>query len=176
MIPVRTRSYQTQANPDIVFTRIGLDAERVCTLVDTWSGNVTEDTSKPWVGKIDSSAGHFELLETNASLLPVRILEGNFFNLFVRGEVMADAESNKTVIGVRYTLGLQATLTLVLAYLFPIGLAVGFIGNNDWEALRGLLPWLLVFNILPTVLLIVQLNRIENKVIELLGVERDPRD
>jgi hypothetical protein len=166
---IRTRTYETKNSYQDVFTRVRLDVERVATLANPMLGNLTVDTNKPWVGKINSSEGTFEMIEPNSSILPLRFLEGNFFDIFVHGEVSVD--NDKTVIDVKFGLGWFYAMTFLLAYLFPIMLTVQFLSQGDWDSIKGLTFWFLVFDVIPTLLLIVQLNRIDNKVADLLGAE-----
>jgi hypothetical protein len=143
--------------------------ERVAALANPLFGNLTVDTNKPWVGKINSSDGTFDVLQTNSTVLPVRFLEGNFFDIFIHGEVSVDED--KTVIDVRFKLGWFYVLTFLLVYVFPIMLTIQFIIQGDWDSIKGLTFWFLVFDIIPTLLLVVQLNRAENKVADLLGAK-----
>jgi hypothetical protein len=166
---IRTRTYETKNNYQDVFTRVRLDVERVATLANPMLGNLTVDTNKLWVGKINSSDRTFEILEPNSSILPLRFLEGNFFDIFVQGEVSVD--NGKTVIDVKFRLGRFYAMTFLLVYLFPIMLVVQFLSQGDWDSIKGLTFWFLVFDVIPTILLIVQLNRIDNKVADLLGAE-----
>lgn len=166
---IRTRTYETKNNYQDVFTRVRLDVERVATLANPMLGNLTVDTNKPWVGKINSSYGTFEILEPNSSILPWRFLEGNFFDIFVHGEVSVD--NDKTVIDVKFGLGWFYAMKFLLVYLFPIMLTVQFLSQGDWDSIKGLTFWFLVFDVIPTLLLIVQLNRIDNKVADLLGAK-----
>jgi hypothetical protein len=143
--------------------------ERVATLANLMLGNLTVDTNKPWVGKINSSDGTFEILQTNSSVLPLTFLEGNFFDIFVHGEL--SSENDKTVINVKFNLGWFYVLTFLLVYVFPVMSTIQFISQADWDSLKGLTFWFLVFDVIPTLLLIVQLNRIKTKVADLLGAE-----
>ena len=152
-----------------MFTRVRLDVERVATLTNPLFGNLTVDTTKPWVGNVNSSDGTFEVVQTNSSVLPLRFLEGNFFDIFIHGEVSAD--NDRTVIDVRFKLGWFYVLTFVLVYVFPIMLTIQFISQGDLDSIKGLTFWFLVFDVIPTLLLVVQLNRIEIKVADLLGAE-----
>lgn len=43
--------------------------------------------------------------------------------------------------------------------------------QNYWDIIKGLTFWFLVFDVIPTFLLVVQLNEIKNKVADLLGAE-----
>jgi hypothetical protein len=146
-----------------------MDVERVATLVNPLVGNITVDTDKPWVGKINSSDGTFKIVQTNSSILPLRIFAGNFFTIFVHGEVFAD--THKTRIDVRFELAWYTTLTFLLAFLFPIMLTIDFINQDDWDSVKDLTILFLVFDVMPTLLLMVQLNRIENTISDLLAAE-----
>ncbi|MBI3220734.1 MAG: hypothetical protein HYZ44_14565 [Bacteroidetes bacterium] len=167
MATIRTRTYESKNSYQDVFTRVGLDVESVATLTNPLFGNLTADTNKPWVGNASSSDGTFEILQTNSSVLPLRFLEGNFFDIFIHGEVSAD--HNKTVIDVKFKLGGFYVIAFLLAYIFPIMLIIQFISHGDWDSIKGLSFWFLAFDVIPTLLLVVQLNRTENKVIDLLG-------
>ena len=169
MMTVRKRTYESRNSCHDVFTRIRLDVERVAILVNPLIGNLTVDTDRPWVGKINSSEGTFKVVKTNSSILPLRFFEGNFFTLFILGQVHSD--EHKTIIDVRYKLGWYGTLIFLMVYLFPIILCVNFIRQADWHSLKSLVPWFLIFDVIPTLLLLVQLNRIENKICDLLGAE-----
>ncbi|HEY0770876.1 MAG TPA: hypothetical protein VGD31_11130, partial [Sphingobacteriaceae bacterium] len=148
MITIWKKTYQTNNNFQDTFTRIRLDVERVDTLFNPWVGNLTADTNKPWVGKINSSEGKFKVMQTNSSVLPIRFFEGNFFTIVIDGQV--SSTDHKTLIDVRYKLGLQAMFTFILLYFFPLGLAIKFINAADWESLRELTLWLIVFDLIPT--------------------------
>ena len=89
-----------------------MDVERVATLANPLFGNLAVDTNKPWVGIFDSGDGIFEILQTNSSGLPLRFFKGNFFDVFVDGEVSGD--NDKTVIDVQFSLGWFYVLTFLL--------------------------------------------------------------
>jgi len=169
MTTIRKRTYESINNYQDVFTRVRLDVERVATLTNPLFGNVTVDSNKPWVGKINSSDGTFEAVRTNSSVLPLRFLEGNFFDIFIAGEV--SAADDKTLIDVKFKLGWFYALTFLLVYVFPIMLTIQFISQGDWDSVKGLTFWVVVFNVIPTLLLVIQLKRTENKVADLLGAE-----
>jgi hypothetical protein len=169
MITVRKRLYESANSYQGVFTRIRPDIERVSILVNPLVGNLTVDTNKPWVGKINSSDGTFKIVETNSSILPLRFFEGNFFTIFIHGKAFAD--EGKTRINVSFELGWQATLAFLFVYLFPMILIAKFVSQDDWDSLKGLTFWFLVFNVIPTLLLMAQLGRLESKIADLLGTE-----
>jgi hypothetical protein len=166
---IRARTYESKISYDVIFIRIRLGVERVASLVNPLVGNLTVDTNRRWVGKINGSEGTFVVVQTNSSVLPLRFFEGNFFTIFVLGQV---SRQQKTKIDVRYKLGWRATFTFLLVYLFPLILSVNFVSQADWDSLKSLFPWFLVFDLIPTLLLIVQLNRIENEISDLLVVEQ----
>jgi hypothetical protein len=169
MITIRTSTYESKSSYEVVFTRIRLDVERVSVLVNPLFGKLTVDTNKPWVGKINGSEGTFKVVQTNSSILPLRYFEGNFFTLFVHGEVVS--EEHITRINLKFKLGWHAAFTFLLTYLFPMILAIRFINEDNWESVKELTLWLLAFCAIPTLLLIAQLNRTENRISNLLGAE-----
>jgi hypothetical protein len=169
MATIRKRTFESKNNYQDVFTRVRLDVERVASLTNPLLGNLTVDTNKPWVGKINSSNGTFEVVQTNSSVLPLRFFKGNFFDIFIHGEVSVD--DDKTVIDVKFKLGWFYALIFLLVYVFPIMLTIQFISKGDWDSIKGLAFWFLVFDVIPTLLLVVQLKRIENNIADLLGAE-----
>ena len=162
---IKRQTYESKNSYQDVFTRVRMDVERVATLANPLFGNLTVDTNKPWVGIFDSGDGIFEILQTNSSGLPLRFFKGNFFDVFVDGEVSGD--NDKTVIDVKFSLGWFYVLTFLLVYIFPIMLTIQFISQSDWDSVIGLTFWFLAFDVIPTLLLILQLNRIEKKVADL---------
>lgn len=169
MATIRKRTYISKNNYQDVFTRVRLDVENVETLTNPLLGNVTVDTNKPWVGNINSGEGTFEAIQTNSSVLPLRFFEGNFFDIFIHGEV--SVEDHKTIVDVKFKLGWTYTLIFLMVYVFPIMLTIKFINKGDWDSIEDLTFWFLAFNLIPTLLLFVQLNRIENKVADLVRAE-----
>ncbi|MBN8651163.1 MAG: hypothetical protein J0L67_07040 [Cytophagales bacterium] len=171
---LRTRTYESENSYKDVFKLILLDVERDTALENPLFGNLTVETNKPWVGIIDSGNGTFKILRTN-SFLPFRILEGNFFDIFIHGEVSVDG--NKTRIEVKVGLSWVSAIFLLFTYLVPILMLTTFIVQNDWTDVQGLIGWVCVFSLIPTALLIVQLNRTEKLICDLLCVrEHVPKD
>lgn len=169
MVTIRKRTYTSRNNYQDVFTRIRLDVESVETLINPNLGSVTVDTNKPWVGKMNSTDGTFEAIQTNSSILPFRFFEGNFYDIFIHGEVSVDED--KTVVDVEFKLGWFYALIFLMVYVFPIILTIQFISKGDWDGIKNLTFWFLAFDLIPTLLLIVQLNRVDNKVADLLRAE-----
>lgn len=165
---LRTRTYESKNSYKDVFKLILLDVERVATLENPLFGNLTVETNKPWVGIIDSGNGTFQILRTNSSVLPFRVLEGNFFDIFVHGEVSVDTD--KTRIDVKVKLWWFYSMFFLFTYLSPILMLTTFIVQNDWADVQGLVGWVCVFNLIPTALLIAQLNTTEKLICDLLCV------
>lgn len=165
---LRARSYESKNSYQDVFKLILLDVERVTTLENPLFGNLTVETNKPWVGMIDSAKGTFQILKTNSSVLPFRILEGNFFDIFIHGEVYV--EGVKTRIDVKIKLWWFYMLFFLFTYLGAIFMLTTLIIRNDWADVQGLMQWVILFNLIPTALLIAQLNRTEKLIWDLLGV------
>lgn len=165
---LRTRTYESENSYKDVFKLILLDVERVATFDYSLFGNLTIETNKPWVGIIDSGSGTFQILRTNSSDLPFRIFEGNFFDIFIHGEVSVDGE--KTRIDVKVRLSWRSAKFFLFPYLFSIIMLTTFIVQNDWADVQGLVGWVCVFNLIPTALLIAQLNTTEKLICDLLCV------
>jgi len=168
MLTIRRRVYVSENNIDVTLTRLRLDVEKVPTHTYPLFGNVTVDTNKPWVGRIEQATGTFEIIQTNPYLLPLRFLEGNFFTVFIQGNVSADGL--KTKIEIEFNLGWRSLMTLAAYYLFPIILLIDLIGKDNLDELKGPAGLWLIFTIPLTLLLIYQVNRTDRKMRELLGV------
>jgi hypothetical protein len=168
MFILRKRIYDCESNWKVVSTRLGLDVEKVTTLTYPLLGNGTINTNKLWVGRIENATKTFEITRTAPSFSIQRIFEGNFFALFIHGEVIERESGNTTEV--YFKLGWVAFVSFVIFYLFPFLLTIHFITQNNWEYIKELTLWL-IFPIIETLLLWVQLNRTEEKVIDLLGVK-----
>lgn len=168
MVTIRRRVYVSNNSIGVTLTRLRLDVEKVTMLTSPLFGNVTVDTNKPWVGRIEQVTGTFEIIQTNPYLLPLRFLEGNFFTLFIQGNVFDNG--SKTKIEIDFNLGWRSLIMLIVFYLFPIIILIDLIGENHWGELKGPAGLWLIFTIPLTLLLIYQLNRTDRKIRELLGV------
>lgn len=168
MVTIRRRVYVSNNSIGVTLTRLGLDVEKVTTLTSPSFGNMTVDTNKPWVGRIEQATGTFQITQTNPYLLPLRFLEGNFFTLFIQGNVFD--EERKTKIEIDFNLGWRSLMMLIVFFVYPIILLVDFIGKDNWAELKGPSGLWLIFTVPLTLLLIYQLNRTEKKIRELLGV------
>jgi hypothetical protein len=167
---VRKRTYKSKNSYQNVYKGLLLDVERVAIVGNPLLGNITVDTNKPWVGIIDSGDGTFEILQTNSSFLPLRYLEGNFFDIFIQGEV--SVEGDKTRIDVKFKLGWFYVLVFFITLIATSTIAIELISQKDWDSISKLSLSLFPFIIIPSVLLIVQLNRVGDNVSDLLSAER----
>jgi hypothetical protein len=162
MLSIRTSTFESKENADTAISRLDWQVEKVERFTNLLNDS-TADTVRPWVGKIDKKKKEFEILQTAPFLSP-RIIEGNFFQLFVRGRI-ADGGFNCKIV-LEFKLGLKAFLLFSTIYLFPVLMTVFYLksGKADWIGL--VLSF--VIPMLFTLLLVVQLNRTENKLIDLL--------
>ncbi len=169
MFTLRKRKYESAKHYEDLFNRMKLQVEPTAELENSFFGNLSQDTTKPWVGRVESSRGTFEIMRPNpSSLLPLRFLEGNFFTVIVEGHVLRD--SNKTHISVSYTLGVKAGVMLLMTYLWPLVAIINFISTGEWESINNFLFFVLVFTLIPSLLLVVQLNHTENIIFDFLGI------
>jgi len=170
MITIRKRVYVSENNHDVTFTRLGLDVEKVDTLFtdSELANDITVDTNKRWVGKIERTFGTFEVIKPNTSLLPMRILEGNIYDLYIQGKVSNEGLKNR--IEVDFGIGYQALFGLVLICLAPIILMVFLVFEDRWDEINGIVAFLMTFTIPGTLMLIFQLNRTEEEIRNSLGV------
>lgn len=166
---VRKRTYKSKNSYQNVYKGLLLDVERVAVLGNPLLGNITVDTNKPWVGIIDSSDGTFEILQTNSSFLPLRYFEGNFFDIFIHGEV--SVEGDETRIYVKFKLGWFHVLVLLVIFIASINLLIQFVSQSTWDT-RDFMQSPLPLIIIPIALLIVQLNRVGNIISNLVGAEK----
>lgn len=162
MVTVRTKIFEVNKPADIAFSIIDWRIEKVKRLVNPFLGLSTTDTTKPWVGRIDREKMKFKIIQTAPYLSP-RFLEGNFFQLYIRGQVFSVGEKSK--ISLKFAPGLNTILLFVLLYSFPVIIAVSTFGQggNNWKdlALGFLIP------LAPTLLFILQLNTAEKKLVGL---------
>lgn len=167
MITLRVVTYKVPKTLPDLFLRISWQVERSDRLTDFWT-RTTLDTTRPWVGKINSEAGTFRIIEPNPYyLFPLRIFEGNFFDIYVEGE--ARVEENILQVEVSFGLRVVTALWLVTAAcLALVSLVYYFFPTNADEVKGGLLVPL-VFAGIPGSLLLYQLQRLKRKVSLFLG-------
>lgn len=164
MITIRTRTFETNNTADVALSKIDWKVEKVKRLINPMLSNSTIDTVKPWVGKIDREKREFKITKT-APLFSPRILEGNFFQIYIHGQIFDEGQKSK--VSLRFKPGLHTTFLFAVFYLFPILMTITALERDDeWiSILLGLLiP--LVF----TLLLILQLKLTENKLIDLFKI------
>ncbi len=164
MISIRNKTFESDENAQVVLSRLDWKVEKADRLVNPFS-NSTVDTSRPWVGKIDKNKREFEIIQTAPHFSP-RILDRNFFQLYIQGQITEHGQKSGIIL--KFRLGLNTFMLFIFIYLFP--LLTTFLDsktdNGNWKglALSFIVP------ILFTLLLIVQLNRTENKLIDLFEV------
>jgi len=149
-----------------LFSRISWQVERSEKLTSFWN-NTTVDTGKPWVGRVSAASRTFKIIETNSHIiLPLRVFEGNFFDIYIDGKVKPTAE--KLEVEVSFRVGLQTSLMLILLSFIVVMSLTNFFLPSD-HAYNGSLIWSLVFVGCPVALLTYQLQRLKRKVAKLLG-------
>jgi hypothetical protein len=165
MVTIRTMTFDSNDKADMTFSRLDWKVEKVKRLVNPMLSNSTTDTVKPWVGKIDREKREFKITKTAPFFSP-RILEGNFFQIYIHGQVLDEGEKSK--VNLRFKPGLHTTLLFTLIYLFPILMTISALERND--DLIGILLGLLI-PLVFTLLLVLQLKLAENKLLELFKIE-----
>src|SRR6218665_1538810 len=162
MLTIRTRTFKSDDSADIALSKLDWKVEKVKRLTNPFLSHATADTAKPWVGKIDRDARSFEITQTAPIFSPV-FFKGNFFQVYVHGQVFNNGQKSK--VRLSFKPRLNTTLLFTLIYLVPVLVTVTTVtrGNGDWKDLL----FGLVVPLLFTLLLIFQLNRTENKLIDL---------
>lgn len=166
MIPIRNRTFESDDTADKAFSKLDWKIEKVDRLTNPLLGSSTVDTVRPWVGKINRGKKEFKITQT-APIFSPRFLRGNFFHVFIHGQIVEEGLKSKIIL--EFRLGLQSSLLFVLMYLFSILTIFDYVKpdhEGHWTGLLGVL----VVPVLFTCLLIWQLNRAENKLIDLFGV------
>lgn len=166
MLSIRSRTFESDDSADAAISKLDWKVEKVKRLTNPLLNNSTTDTVRPWVGKVNRDKREFEITQTAPYFSP-RILEGNFFQLFVRGQIIDEGGKSKIIL--KFRLGLIATMFFLLMFMYPI-LGAFIYSELDNEAdWTGLLLGLVV-PIFSALLLAIQLNRTENKLIDLFEV------
>jgi hypothetical protein len=168
MISLQKRIYNSKNSYDVTIARLAIDVERVDEIEISNFGGTTIETSKRWVGIMEKDSGEFEVVKPNTSALPFRILDGNFYTLFVQGKII----NNGSHCGISVAFGLELLpfIRLVVLCLFPLAIAVTLMINDDFESIKKILPFLLVFTVPSIVVLIFQLNKTEKEIKDSLGI------
>lgn len=165
MLPVRNRIFQSEEDADFMFSRLDWRVEKVQRLTNSLLKNSTIDTDRPWVGRINREKKEFEITQTSPFFSP-RLIEGIFFTLFVYGRIRSEGQKSEIVL--KFRLGWMTTALFVFMYLSPVVVLVSSWSGReaDWNSifLSLLVPMFLTF------LLIIQLNRTENRLIDLFEV------
>lgn len=166
MITLKVVTYQVDKTVDDLFSRISWQVERSEKLTSFWN-NTTVDTRKPWVGRVSAAFRTFKIIETNShTILPLRVFDGNFFDIYIEGEAKPTAK--KLEVEVSFRVGLQTSLMLILLSFIVVMSLTNFFLPSD-PGYSGTLIWSLVFVGCPVVLLTYQLQRLKRKVARLLG-------
>lgn len=170
MIPIRSRKYELDKGYEDLLNRIKLQVESSDDLYNSVYSSHPGETTKAWVGTIDSARGTFEIVRPNPSaILPLRFLEGNFFTMIVEGRITGN--DHKTRIEVSYTLGIQATLIMVLIIALPLLILPQVISSGEWEKnVNAFIFFGATSFFIPVLVLIAQLNHTENMIFDFLGI------
>lgn len=168
MLTIRSRTFESNEIADTAFSRLDWKVEKVTQLFNPLLNFSTVETTKPWVGKIDREKKEFKISQT-APYFPffsTSFLECNFFRLYILGRVIGEEQGTK--INLRFRLGLSTVIFFILIYLSPI-----LIFSVNWQ--NGIGNWKehlfgLTIPTICTLLLVLQLNTTENKLIELFDL------
>jgi hypothetical protein len=151
MLVISRTTFKIIGDTDRIFSKLQSKVTQVQTLIHPIL-NSTIATSRPWVGKFDRDHGRFEIIQTTR-FFSSRIMEGNFFRLFILGQIVEDVEQSK--INIEFKLGMRATLLFILIGLFSLLVVVNFFRSGTWVSLMiGLLPLIIMMS-----LLTAQVNR-----------------
>src|SRR5688572_7883125 len=159
MLVIRRTRFTCKDSVYKTFSKLDRKVAKAQTLIHPLL-NSTIATTKPWVGKLDRDNKKFEIIQTTP-FFSTRIMEGNFFRLYVRGLITEDAHQTK--IRAEFRLGIRPTFLFALISLFTLLTIVNFFRTNDWTFLIvGFVPIMILIS-----LLTIQVNRTENTLAEL---------
>ncbi|HMV09423.1 MAG TPA: hypothetical protein PK325_07085 [Cyclobacteriaceae bacterium] len=169
MITLKVVTYEVDKTPDDLFSQISWQVERSDRLMNFWT-RTTVDTTKPWVGKINSGAGTFRMIEPNSHhLFPLRIFEGNYFDIYVEGE--ARVRENILHVEVSFGIRVATAMWLVMAACLALASLSSYFFATNPDQVKGALLVPLVFAGIPGSLLLYQLQRLKRKVSLFLGAK-----
>jgi hypothetical protein len=162
MISIRQIDYDTVDDPEIVFSRIPWAVTKVNEVDRELISRHTIDTHRQWIGEYDKERMNFKLIE------PRRFFSPQFFQIVVRGQI-SKIENGKTIVGIKFRLGLYTFGTFLMIYLATPFIIWRAILDGELNAFAGLMFWLIVFPGLGTLLLHWKLDKVEKKIENLFG-------
>ncbi len=164
MIAVRNIDYQTDEGSEKIYTRLTWSVEKVDSLFGQLANGVTVKTDKPWVGVYDKEKMKFGLIE------PSNFLNPNFIQVVVKGQIIADT---KTKISIKFGLGWYPIIVSLIIFLVTIGVIIMFVSSEELSELWKLIIWMLIFPGIWTILLNRKIDKMEEKVEDLLGMNEE---
>ena len=159
MLLVKRTTFHSKDSIDKTFSKLDWKVAKSETLIHPLL-NSTIATSRQWVGKLDKENNRFEIIQSTPFFSP-RIMECNFFRLYVFGNIIQEAQQTK--IEAEFKLGIRSTLLFALISLFALLTIINFFRTNNWTALLvGLAPLMILVS-----LLTIQTNRTVNMLTDL---------
>ena len=154
MLVIKRTTFTCKDSVDKTFSKLDRKVAKAQTLIHPLL-NSTIATTKPWVGKLDRDNNEFLIIQTTP-FFSTRIMEGNFFRLYVRGKFTEEAQQTK--IRAEFSLGIRPTFLFALVSLFTLLAVVNLFKTNDWTFLIvGLTPFIIFI-----CLLTIQVNKTES--------------
>lgn len=167
MLNFRQIEFELEETPGRVLSRLKWVVEIVESLNWSLFSSHTIDTSKKWVGVIDPEKNLFKLTEPMPFFSADRLVNLKFFQFVIRGKI--EYSNNISYLKVCVRPGIYTVCLLVL-YTMLMALIVGKT-IIDQRVDIGILAFFGLFGIVSLFLLNLQLNKIENRLIEVFDLE-----
>jgi len=168
MFAIRKSTYDNSENVSKAISKLTWAVEKVENFTWHLINNYTNDTNKQWIGTVNEATKKFKLIEPRGLFTTRHLFHMVFFQIIVEGEILEI--EGKSRIKIEFRLGWYSFLMLAMLYSSSFFFIVIMVYNNSWGGIMDLTTWLLTFPVLGTLFLIIQLNKIENKIIDLFGL------
>jgi ABC-type multidrug transport system fused ATPase/permease subunit len=159
---VREIEYNSNENPDEVYSRLTWAVEKVNGLFSQLVNGVTVDTNRQWIGVYDKEKKEFELIEPSGYFNP------KFVQVIVSGQIIP--EDKKSKINIKLGLGAYPLFVSSIVYLGTIGMLIMMTIFGELKDLWSVLLWIIVFPGLWTFILNRKMNKVQEKVEQLFSV------
>ena len=168
MIPIRRSYYETEESIKTAFSRLKWQVEKVNSLTGQLLYSYTKDTNKNWIGKTDERNFEFSIMEPRGLFTPKHFFRLFYFQFIVKGHL--EQMGTTTRIKISFKLSWFYFMFMSLIYLSTLIFIYNLIIVEDWTGFKDLLGWLLAFPITGTLVMIIQLNKVENKIMDLFDI------